>query len=110
VKVDGIVSQPLAIVDFVVSADLAMDGLRKKNVQAYNLCCHDIEGVWDEEKKRYVTRFWNVRGNGPADLMGLDRPTANRLFEGAKEYIWWLLEREDVEKVLPSDIEEALTP
>ena len=100
---DGTPNDPMDIVAEVVSADRAMDSLRKRHVKAYTLCMWDIEQRCDLRKEHdcdsTCRRWYNPRGTGVAQLLGLSREVAHAFYESGKLYIWWLLESDGDEPV-----------
>ena len=86
VRISGMISEPLAIIEMAVSAETALENLRLVNNRAYLLCVHQIEHPEDQ--------WHNDRGTGVADLLGLESP--GPLFEASKEYLWAQLEDEPV--------------
>lgn len=86
VRVSGIISQPMSVVEAAVSAEQALEKLREVNVRAFLLCVHQIEHPED--------RWHNERGTGVADRLGLT--DAAPLFEAGKEYVYAQLEDEPV--------------
>ena len=103
VRLDGTPNDPMDIVAEVVSADRAMDSLRKRHVKAYTLCMWDIEQRCDLRKEHdcdsTCRRWYNPRGTGVAQLLGLSREVAHAFYESGKLYIWWLLESDGDEPV-----------
>jgi hypothetical protein len=94
------------IVAEVVSADRAMDALRKRHVRSYAiLMMMDIERRCDQSRDanhectNRCQRWENERGTGVAQLLGLKRETAQGLYGAGKCFVWWLLEGEGDEPV-----------
>jgi hypothetical protein len=73
---------------------------------------HDIERRCDQSRDpkhacdNTCERWFNGRGTGVAQLMGLSRETAHEWYEAGKIYIWWLLEGDGDE---PEDVTLGLT-
>ena len=111
VRVDGTPSDPMDLVAAVLSADHAMMALRRRHVKAYTLLMHDIERRCDQSRDpkhacdSTCERWYNERGTGVAQLLGLDRETAHGWYEAGKWFVWWLLESDGDE---PSAVTEGL--
>lgn len=97
VRVSGIGGDPLGIIQVAIAAEQTLECLRRLNKQAYLLACHQVEHPQD--------RWFNERGTGVAELMGLERKQAERLFNAAKQFVWCLLEDDGA---VPITVQEAL--
>lgn len=96
VRVSGSTGDPMCLLDDILSAEVALADLRRSYGPAYLLAAADIEG----------RGFWTPQHTGPADVLGLDRETGLRLFEGAKQYVYSLLEDVGISE----DVVGTLTP
>lgn len=99
VIVQGIPRNPSALLEFVLSADMAVEMLRKRHLKAYLLAVGTIE-----EPHR---KWFRERGTGLAQCIGIGTmEEAKTLYAGALMHTHWLLEMDVADE--PEDIATML--
>lgn len=83
IRVDGLIHDPTAALVEMIAADRAMEELRTRHQQAHKLAEHTI--------LHPDAKWWSERRRGVCDVLGLDRPSAQRLYAGAQWYLHWRL-------------------
>jgi len=95
VRIQGVVSDPLAIIDKIRDIQLALEALRQVNVNAALLCWHNVEHPDPKAMKADSPDQWhNSRGTGFCDRLSLPYSDAETLFNAGKEYVFAQLEDE----------------
>lgn len=103
VRVDGTPGDPMNLLAEVISADRALDALRKRHVQAFTLVMADLESRCDQKRDakhecdERCDRWFNERGTGVAQVLNLTPETTRNWYEAGKWFVWWLLDGEGSE-------------
>jgi len=104
VKISGVQRDPMAIVTLAVSADQALQGLRTVHAGAFALAVNDIKTECHDRRKvghecsRECRAWFNERGTGIGQTLGIDRETAKRWHEAAVWFVHWMLDDSDLEE------------
>jgi len=89
VRIQGAPADPLAIVGIAISAEYALNDLRRQNHQSHRLLFHDIKHPYEP--------WVSQRGIGVVDEMGISIVEARLLFEGGKAFVYGQMEGQTVE-------------
>lgn len=104
VVVQGIPSDPTALLDYILTAVDGMERLRVRSKNAYLLMDNVIEYGAPHPDNGEKSRWWNERLTGIGDILNLSRDQARNLYEGGKAALFYEME----DRELPVDVRCAL--